>query len=229
VDGCPSGWVCIGRALSGGAPQLRLLGSAAELFAQERRPAMLATDVPIGLPNAGSREADRAARKFLGSARCRSVFPAPVRPVLEATSYVEACEARRKADGRGRGISQQAWAIVPKIREVDALLRVDSSLQVWVREIHPEVSFAAWQGGIPMRYSKGRRLGRAERRELIEATYGSVGPLMAALPRTRVHVDDLFDAFAALWTAERIVSGTAATLPDVPPKDAVGLRMKIVY
>jgi predicted RNase H-like nuclease len=41
--------------------------------------------------------------------------------------------------------------------------------------------------------------------------------------------DDILDAFAALWTAERIFHGQARTLPDTPSQDAVSLRLEIVY
>ncbi len=41
--------------------------------------------------------------------------------------------------------------------------------------------------------------------------------------------NDILDAFAALWTAERILRGQAQTLPDAVVRDEVGLRMEIVY
>lgn len=37
--------------------------------------------------------------------------------------------------------------------------------------------------------------------------------------------DDILDAFAALWTAERIFRGHARTLPDAVLRDSLGLRM----
>ena len=40
---------------------------------------------------------------------------------------------------------------------------------------------------------------------------------------------DILDAFAALWTAERIAAGRARTLPEQPPMDDTGLPMRIVY
>jgi predicted RNase H-like nuclease len=52
---------------------------------------------------------------------------------------------------------------------------------------------------------------------------------MGTLPRKDVQVNDLLDAFAAPWTAERIARGKAETLPPVPPRDPVGLRMEIVF
>ncbi len=41
-----------------------------------------------------------------------------------------------------------------------------------------------------------------------------------------IHVadDDIVDAFAALWTAERILRGDACTLPAAPPRERSALR-----
>jgi len=40
--------------------------------------------------------------------------------------------------------------------------------------------------------------------------------------------DDILDAFAALWSAERIPRGVSQSLPERPPTDRFGLRMEIV-
>jgi predicted RNase H-like nuclease len=226
VDGCHGGWLAVWRLRAGGALQLHVSASVTDLVEQLASCAVLALDVLMGLPNAGSRACDRAARSFLGRPRASSVFPAPVRPVLAATTYADACEVGQRVDGRR--LTRQTWAILPKIREVDALLRREPDRQSWVREVHPEVSFAAWRGR-PMAHAKRTPEGRAERRALIEGTYGPVASLVQALPRGQARTDDLFDACAALWTAERIAAGRAATLPDGPPADACGLRMEIVY
>jgi predicted RNase H-like nuclease len=193
---------------------------------QRPRPAVLAIDIPIGLPDAGARDCDRAARARLGRPRASSVFPAPPRATLAASTYVDACRIGEGIDGRR--LCQQAWAIVPKIREVDQVLRCEPGLQMWVREVHPEVSFAAWRNGRPMKHSKRRVAGRQERRALVEATYGSLEPWVQALPRRNAGIDDLLDACAALWTAERIARGMALVLPAPPATDSFGLRMEIV-
>jgi predicted RNase H-like nuclease len=36
-------------------------------------------------------------------------------------------------------------------------------------------------------------------------------------------------AFAALWTAERILRGEARSLPPEPSSDSVGLPMRMMY
>ena len=73
--------------------------------------------------------------------------------------------------------------------------------------------------------------GRSARLRLVEAHFG---PGVFARARSRwlvkqVAHDDILDAFAVLWTAERIRRGEADTLPAQPLVDAAGLRMEIVY
>jgi predicted RNase H-like nuclease len=225
ADGCRAGWICVARA-AGGAVEAFVAPTAAGLLARLPRPAVLAIDVPIGLPEQGSRRCDEEARRRLGARRA-SVFPAPPRGVLAAGSWREACEARQRIEGKR--ISRQAWAIAPKVREVDELLRADPSLRARVREVHPELCFLAWSGR-PMRHSKKRAAGRAERRELVDGYFGRDAFAETRRPfrRSDVADDDLLDAFAALWTAERILSGDARVLPERPPLDACGLAMEIV-
>ncbi len=52
--------------------------------------------------------------------------------------------------------------------------------------------------------------------------------LRTALPRGRFGRDDLMDAFAAPWAAERAHRGKALVVPLNPPRDEFGLRMEIV-
>jgi predicted enzyme related to lactoylglutathione lyase/predicted nuclease with RNAse H fold len=95
---------------------------------------VVAVDIPIGVPESGSRPADVAARRFVG-ARGSSVFPTPIRPVLEAPTYAEARALAKKLTGKS--ISAQAYALRLRILEVDELAREDGR----VIEVHPEVSF----------------------------------------------------------------------------------------
>jgi predicted RNase H-like nuclease len=225
ADGCKAGWLCVMRDARGRLGSA-CFATAEELLAQQPQPDALALDIPIGLPERGARECDRAARSRLG-ARRSSVFPAPPRAVLRATRWEEACLVREGLEG-GR-ISQQAWAIVAKIREVDAALRRAPARAVWVHEVHPELCFASWNG-TPMRHGKKSAAGRSERLALVSRHFGAGAFAAARLRHARRDVcdDDLLDAFAALWTAERILRGEAERLPAVPPLDAQGLRMEIV-
>ena len=168
-------------------------------------PSVLAVDIPIGLTREVSRQADVAARRVLGP-RAASVFPAPVRPVLAAESYEEACAV--SAETCGRKLSRQVWGLVPRIREVDRYCR-----ERRIHEVHPEVSFRLL-GAVPLRLSKKTWGGQAERRQRLAAA-GIVVPDELG-EAGAVAADDVLDAAAAAWTARRIASGEALVLPEGP-------------
>jgi predicted RNase H-like nuclease len=128
----------------------------------------------------------------------------------------------------GRRLTRQAFGILRKIEEVDALLSPHPELQEMVREIHPELSFAVWNGGRPMKSRKSRVAGRFERERLVEGRWpGQRVKLVQQLQDSAYKPDDLNDALAALWTAERIHSGTARRVPAEPPCDRLGLKMEM--
>ena len=217
VDGCRGGWIAATRE---GAQWIERV---AELFCSPPAPELVAIDIPIGLVDAGARHCDREARRLL-PARASSVFRPPIRPMLAARSHAEACAIGRALDGKG--ISAQCWAIADKIREVAALVRGEPTARRALREVHPELAFALMNGGAPVAQGKRTPAGRAQRRALLEAQLGAV--VRAADARAlRCQPDDLLDAFAALWSAERIARGTALALPADPPRDAHGIAMSI--
>ncbi len=149
--------------------------------------------------------------------------------MLAAPDYSAAAAISRELDGKG--ISKQAFNIYAKIREVDEALYANSELRARVREVHPEICFWAWNGGCPMLHAKKSTQGRADRRILIADHFGpgAFAAVRAAHRRAQASDDDIADAFAALWTAERIHAGQGATLPPDPPQDSRGLRMGMWY
>ncbi len=228
VDGCPHGWLCLRLDTETGALTHTVHASAQALLTEEPRPAAMAIDMPIGLPAAGSRACDLEARKLLSGPRKSSVFPAPIRPAIHAPTHDLASEITHQVDGRR--VSAQAYGLFHKIGRLDA--RLTPEHQAWVHEVHPEVSFWAWNGGLPLLDGKKTRPGRAERRALIDAHFGRDARKAvrdAYLVRAVSH-DDIHDAFAALWTSRRLLAGTARRVPTTPaPLDDTGLRMEIWY
>ena len=85
-----------------------------ERFAQALRNdvEVIAVDVPIGIPESGSRPADNAARRFVGK-RGSSVFPTPVRAVLETSTYEKARE--RAVELTGKSLAKQTYSLAPYI------------------------------------------------------------------------------------------------------------------
>lgn len=228
ADGCPSGWICVFEELPSRKLGSEIFGSVEELFAAAPSLQLLAIDIPIGLSDAGPRPCDVAARKRLGPIRGTSVFPAPLQPALRAASYPEACDVSFSI--RKKKVSKQAWMIYPKISELDDLLAARPELRQRVHEVHPEVSFAEWNGGAIVE-PKRKPAGFARRHALVRQHFGEEAftTIRGRYARREVADDDILDAFAALWTAERITRGAARSLPDAPPLDAAGLPMRIVY
>ena len=197
--------------------EVHVVASFAEVLALG--PAAIAIDMPIGLSTAGQRACDVEVRRRLGARRA-SVFPAPIRPVLRASDYVEALEIGRAADGRG--MSKQSFHLLPKVREVDAL--ITPSRQRTIVECHPELCFAAMTGA-PCTHPKRTAAGRAERLAALREAFPDVDVHLAA-PHRGAKSDDVLDAFATAWTARRVLAGTAEHVGG--DLDGRGLRMEIV-
>ena len=214
VDGCPGGWV--GALVTGRRVRWLAARSVASMLDGA---AVVGIDIMIGLPEAGRRDADRAARDRLGTARS-SVFYTPVRPVLAADGYPEANRISRACSGYG--LSQQAWQLVPRIRQVDALMSAD--LQARVVEVHPELSFRALDPRVVHSKRTARGLGQRLRCLAGWVDLGCLGEIPAG-----ARLDDALDALAVAWSAARWRDGAARVLPSAdPPRDRHRLRMEII-
>jgi predicted RNase H-like nuclease len=221
ADGWIGGWVL--AVLHDDRLALATAATAAQLLAVSAD--AVGIDIPIGLPDAGVRAADGAARARLGRRRS-TVFDAPLRPVLAASTYAEARELL--ARGGHRSMSAQAWGLVAKVREVDRALSRRTADRVV--EVHPEVSFQTMAGGeLP---AKKTVRGMAARIELLLRWRGDVLVAMQTCP-PGPRIDDVLDALAVLWSVQRWQAGTAEVLPAGadrrPPRDARGLPMRIVF
>lgn len=222
VDGCKAGWV--GALLIGTTYDVLVAAGVEALVIEARRRApglaVVAIDIPIGLPDTGRRKADLLARTLLPVGRKSSVFPTPTRAATGESTFVEASATSRATTG-GKGISQQSFRIVPKILDVDRFVRGEPP--VTVLESHPEVSFAAIDPAsvVP---SKTTVVGRETRRA---ALLGAGLEPPAYLPGGGYGPDDLLDACAVAWTARRYATGTASSLPDPPEVFSDGLPAAI--
>jgi predicted RNase H-like nuclease len=231
IDGCRSGWFCV--MLDAGdhwscrvAPDARAVGA----LALEADSVLI--DIPIGLPDSGpdGRLCDREARRLLRRGRAASVFSAPARRTLAADCYPQALELNRQATGRG--LSRQAWNIVPKIRDIDALLGSNGALRGVLRESHPELCFWALNGQQAMHDNKKQRAGQQERLRVLERYFPQCHALFeqacAGYPRREVARDDIIDAMVCALTA-KLGYGSYRTVPATPVSDGQGLAMEIVY
>jgi len=218
VDGCEGGWLAVME--SGNSDyEVRVFTSFQRLL-NDTRLQTIVIDIPIGLMSKGPRLCDIESRRFVGTRRS-SIFPSPIRAMLDAKDYRDACAIRLGIDGKK--CSKQLWAITPKIREVDD--RMNAGLQNRVYEGHPEVSFACMNGGT-LKYSKHTPEGREQRVALLEEHSPELRNLLKSHATLKMD-GDVIDAFACLWTARRVSRGEARRFPQDPPTDTRGLRMEI--
>lgn len=219
VDACRKGWVVV--ALGTGAPTLHFIHAIDRVVDVVPDVTTLAIDIPIGLPERGRRESDTLARTMVGPRRS-SVFAVPSREVLMTDDFEEA--NRKSVDLSGSGLSKQSHALRVKILEVDAWLTRAPCL---VFEVHPEVSFRHMVGA-PIAYSKKSWAGVSLRRKALLGV-GIDVDAMVDHAGERAGVDDVLDAAAAAWSADRIARGVAESLPPRAPDHPPGAGQTIWF
>jgi predicted RNase H-like nuclease len=235
VDGCRAGWVCVLRALEAPFCERAFLArSIGEVLDHTDRPAAIAIDIPIGLPErvtGAGRECDVAVRINLGK-RSSAVFAVPARAVIAETNYRRACEVAQAYSDPPKQISKQMFHLFRKIREVD--LAMTPELQNRAFECHPEAAFWAMNGRAsldePKKVRNRLHTPGLERRRTLLSAEGFCPDFLSEtkLPRAEASADDFLDACACAWTAARVYKGEAIRFPSSPPLDAKGLRMEIL-
>jgi predicted RNase H-like nuclease len=205
-DGCPTGWVAaVAEAGSSGSARL--------IHATDLRTLLIEVDfavidMPIG---------------FVDGPASRDVEAAMRRAALAEVIYFDASFANERA--LGKRLPKQSFMLFPKMREIDNLVREIG--QDRLREGHPEVSFAL-MAGAPVLSRKRTAEGAVERVALLEQQGIPARALLGALIRGRMAADDVLDAAALLWSADRFWRNQHETLPPVPSRDAVGLEMSVI-
>ncbi|WP_217211626.1 DUF429 domain-containing protein [Streptomyces sp. AC550_RSS872] len=207
IDACgKQGWAGIrlaDGAYAGSLVDLRLDA----LIERAAGVVVIAVDMPLGLVEKGWRAADLGARAVL-RVRRSSVFLVAPRSAWRERDYVAAGD--RCHELTGRRLSRQAWALAPKLLEARACWLADAR----IHEVHPEVSFRALAGGVPLAYTKKTWRGQNERRCLLSAAGLTLPDELGEADR--VPADDVLDAAVAAWSAHRIALGVAGRIPEVP-------------
>jgi len=222
IDGCRGGWIAFKVDLTARATSVEVVDLAAWL--RERPPdlACVGIDIPIGLLDR-PRACDVAARKLLGQPRGSSVFPAPCRAAVGAQTHQEASSINRQK--ASKGLSQQAWGIIPKIKQVDDAMTPHN--QRWAFEVHPEVCFWALNQRSPMKHNKKTKDGAAERIDVLRRVFPDIERHLLTRP-PRVGADDLLDAAVAAWTAMRRNCNEAERVCS-SERDERGIETAIYY
>lgn len=168
--------------------------------------ACVGLDIPVGLPLSPPRRADALARAEIGPRRS-SVFNALPLDVIEERTYASALSISRTK--YGQGISRQSYALRERILEAQEFADDDR-----VVEVHPEVSFAAISTQ-HLQHAKKTWNGQVLRRGLLVGQGIELPEMLVGLAGS-VPVDDVLDAAAVAWSANRVATGNARTLPSDP-------------
>ncbi|NBC25613.1 MAG: DUF429 domain-containing protein [Bacteroidetes bacterium] len=228
IDGCKAGWILITFDKEPGYYVLRSDEELKTAFEEYDR---IFIDMPIGLEDERyTRECDRLLREKLGSEYASSVFSPPIRPALNAPSYVEA--NMQSYDYTEKKLTVQAWNITPKIRTIDRFLSENESLRTSVFESHPELLFMNLNGGMIYQKKKTKkglrhRLGLVTEKEEIAADF--FRDIKEEFRRNEVAEDDIVDSMVLALSAKQSADSGIQTLPEDPPHDSKGLPMAIHY
>lgn len=237
LDWAKKGW--FGVVLEDGAkPETEVFPTILSVWHKHDDAERIFIDIPIGLPEKGRRQCDIDASDMLEDRRS-SVFWTPCRDAIYATTLEDAKEVN--TEKTEYSISNQTWAIMPRIREVDEFLLEVEDAQGTVREVHPEVCF--WTFDVEKQIEDGKKTdnGRKDRLAVLQAVDSRAkeiyedavekhidGPEPYARTLPKNAKDDVLDALAAALTAQGS-DDQLETLPDDPPTDARGLPMEMVY
>ena len=215
VDACKAGW--IGVVLEDLAVVAVFGRTIAELAEKAGPVDITAVDMPIGLPDDTTREADRLTRNLVGS----SVFATPTRAALAEADHAAATEVNRRV--AGAGVSIQAHSLRVKLLEVDRWVRTTAPGEVV--DAHPEVSFLHLAGERLVAGKKTWAGATARRAALARA--GVEVPDELGEAGGQAGVDDVLDVAVLAWTARRVRAGEAITYPDPPQVFSDGLPAAI--
>ncbi|TDJ47209.1 MAG: DUF429 domain-containing protein [Gammaproteobacteria bacterium] len=228
IDGCKGGWFFF--RFDGDTGTFGVASDITEVLEGVPPDAHVLIDIPIGLKERGKveRECDVEARALLRPSRHSSVFSAPCRQASQLDDYESASKKNKKITGRS--LSRQCWGIVPKIREVDELLRARNRIGGTLWEAHPELVFRGLAGG-PMSANKKSREGFAERMTILQIFEPDAKTYIAAAFLAHggfdAGRDDIVDAYVLALCAKH--PGRWRRVPEVPVTDPKGLVMQMVY
>jgi predicted RNase H-like nuclease len=232
LDWASNGW--FGVILDDGEWETELFPSVWSVWKYHSDADRILIDIPVGLPTDAKRDCDVEARRKLGR-RAGSVFYTPIRDAVYRQTLAAAKAVNEAA--ADFSIQNQAWSIVPRIREVDEFLDMYPSARDRLVETHPEVCFYALNGRRALDDSKRTAAGVRQRRALLDKE----APVTDEICETAIEryttpsyapsvgsAADVVDAVAAAVTARRGPERWA-TLPETPPSDERGLPMRIVH
>ncbi len=226
VDGCKGGW--FSTIFNNNSWQVNLYKNLDSLWAKNKKAKLILIDMPVFLLNCGVRRCDKLARKLLDKKRKSSIFNAPSKKAMEASNYKEASLLNFRYTGKK--LSKQTWNLIPKIREIDKVIKKYPGIIGIVKESHPELCFKSFSGRI--KYSKKNVLGKEERLEILT----NIDPdsknifdySIKNFKRQDVLYDDILDSIILSITA-KFGYGKLSRIPETPQYNELCQKAETVY
>ena len=227
LDWAKKGWFGV-TLREGETPQSDLYPSIQSVWKNHEDAERILIDIPIGLKDAGKRACDVEAKEQLKPHRQNCLFPTPVRKAVYAKTLERAKEINEQY---GFSVTNQAWSIALRVREVDEFLDQNPEAIGVLRESHPEICFAALNDGKPMEHGKGSDDGLESRKQVLFSKDESLKTVYKTAVETFIDhpswarrmsknaKDDILDALVLAHTA-RADDGDLRTLPDEPETDS---------
>tara|TARA_R100001143_G_C3350235_1_gene129083 strand:- start:1057 stop:1761 length:705 start_codon:yes stop_codon:yes gene_type:complete len=228
IDGCKAGWILFSLDET---KLYKIIRTEDELKEELETYDRIFIDMPIGLEDeVYTRECDALLRKKLGPDYAASVFSPPIRPALNAPSYVEA--NMQSYEYTEKKLTIQSWNITPKIKILDEFLTEIPELKDKVLESHPELLFMNLNRG-KIFQKKNTKKGLRHRLDLIKEHEPIAADFFREIKeeyrRNEVEEDDIVDSMVLALAAHQSVEKGIKTIPSEPPVDSKGLKMAIHY
>jgi predicted RNase H-like nuclease len=219
LDGYARGWVAV--LLDGDIRELSFHPDIAR--ALSGRFDRVGIDIPIGMPDDGTRACDLLARGKLRPHASR-VFTGARRWLWQEFDDPDKANAEATRRGQHRA-SRQLWHLGAKIMQVDAYVRAQPALDI--REVHPELVFLRLNRGRPLPSKKSDGGLSMRQRLLRRAGFPDIGEWTTRMRLgTGAKQDDVLDACAVAIAARE----PAGHLPEgLAPRDACGVKMQIWF
>ncbi len=224
VTPCPGGWLVLPARLSGitvAAEEVFVLPKLVEVL--DFRPTFdaAAINAPMGLfdaPSGQFRPCDREAREFVGWPRVVAISGTPSRAAIDASN--------------GDAREMESWMTKHDVRRLRWVREAAAEMQPYHSRsffsAHPDVSFTAMNGDVPLSTSPYHEDGRLERLELIRERLPGVDEVVTRTPPVGAAGVHLLAAAAMLFTARRASGRAVSRMPMDPTWDESGMRMEIV-
>lgn len=225
IDGCKRGWLFI--YYEQGTYHYQLISHLSELAVV---PTSILIDIPIGLTSATfTRTIEIQMRKELGH-RSATVFNAPVRSAVYATSKQEARTSNIALTGKS--LSEQSLNITPKIKEADQFIYNPKYSAILLQESHPELCFKYLKGEI-LNSKKSTHEGIEERLSILRSYDKRIDRIYKEILdmelRKDVKRDDIVDALCLCLVHRLGVAKGLNYLIDTNRTDDQGNSVSIAY